>query len=184
MRIFWLLFDAFERYMVIACLLFIVLFIFLGVLSRFVFNFAISWSDELVRYLFIWGGLFGAAAGFRYGKHSGITVLTDRLSAPMQRFFAWTAMLVTVGFCGFMALQSFRSTLRAFATGQTSPSTGLPVYIVNVVMALAFVWCTVRAAQYFFSPPQGKNELQQELDTAAQEESHIMTHAAGRRTER
>lgn len=173
MRIFWLLFDAFERYMVIFCLFFIVVFIFLGVLSRSLFNFAISWSDELVRYLFIWGGLFGAAAGFKYGKHSGITVLTDRLSPPLQRLFAWIAMLVTVGFCGFMALQSFRATLRAFDTGQVSPSTGLPVYIVNVVMALAFVWCTVRAAQFFFSPPQGKSELQQELETATQEESQL-----------
>ena len=180
MRIFWKIFDAFERYFVIFCLASIVLLIFAGVLSRFVFNFAISWSEEFVRYLFIWGGLFGAAAAFRYGRHSGLTILTDRLPLPLQRLAAWVAMLVTVGFCGFMALQSFRATLRAFDTGQTSPSTGLPVYVVNVVMALAFIWCTVRAAQFFFSPPQGKSELEEELETVEQKKSQTTSLTAGR----
>ena len=180
MRIFWLIFDAFERYLIIFCLAAIVLLIFFGVLSRFVFNFAISWSEEFVRYLFIWGGLFGAAAGFRYGRHSGLSILTDRLPLPLQRVAAWVSMLVTAGFCGFMALQSFRGTMRAFDTGQTSPRTGLPVYVVNLVMALAFVWCTVRAAQFFFAPPQGKSELQEELETIEKKNAPAASFTAGR----
>ncbi len=77
MRVLTALLDNIERYMIILCMLLIVVLVFLGVLSRFIFHYSIAWSEELVRYLFIWGGLFGAAAGFRYGKHSGVPLIVE-----------------------------------------------------------------------------------------------------------
>ena len=165
MRVFWRIFDAIERYLLIFFLISIVLLIFSGVLSRFFFSYSIAWSEELVRYIFIWGGLLGAAAAFRHGKHSGVPILIERLPLFLQRLSAWSVMMATSGYCGFMAVQAYRSTLRAFATGQISPSSGIPVWVVNLLMALAFTWCAIRAAQFFFSPPR-KNELKEELEAA------------------
>ena len=164
MRVLTALLDNIERYMIILCMLLIVVLVFLGVLSRFIFHYSIAWSEELVRYLFIWGGLFGAAAGFRYGKHSGVPLIVEKLSPRMQRLSAWSVVIGSVGYCGFMALQAYRGTLRAMGTGQISSGTGIPVWTVNLLMALAFTWCAIRAAQYFFAPPQSKSELEEELD--------------------
>ena len=174
MRVILTVFDAIERYMLIFCLVSIVLLIFFGVLSRFIFHYSIAWSEELVRYMFVWGGLFGAAAAFRSGKHSGIPIIIERLPLPLQRLSAWSVMIATTGYCGFMAVQAYRSVLRAFATGQVSPTTGIPVWVVNLIMALAFTWCTIRAAQFFFSPP-GKSEMKEELEAA---ESGAQTQTA------
>ncbi len=161
--------DGVERYAIIVCLSFIVILVFFGVLSRFIFHYSIAWSEELVRYLFIWGGLFGAAAGFRYGKHSGVPLVIERLPKALQRVSAWSVMFAAVGYCGFMAVQAYRGTLRAFATGQLSSSTGIPVWVVNALMALAFSWCAIRAAQFFFAPPAVKSELEEELESAARQ---------------
>ena len=164
MRVFWLVFDKIERYMVIFCLISIVLLVFFGVVSRFVFHYAIDWSEELVRYMFIWGGLFGASAAFKNGKHSGVPLVIERLPAAMQRASAWSVMIASAGYCGFMALQGFRGTMRAFATNQLSSSTGIPVWVVNLIMALAFTWCAIRALQFFFTPQPGKSEIEEELE--------------------
>ena len=57
----------------------IVVLVFLQVMFRYVFFYAISWSEELATFLFVWIVLIGAAVGFRKQSHLGINVLTKRL---------------------------------------------------------------------------------------------------------
>jgi C4-dicarboxylate transporter, DctQ subunit len=63
----------------------IVLLVFAGVLSRFVFAQPMAWSEELARYLFLWAALVGAAAGCRNNQHGGIPLLVDKFSKSWQR---------------------------------------------------------------------------------------------------
>ena len=145
----WL--DRAEAAVIIACGAGIVLLIFSGVLSRFVFHYSIAWSEELARFLFLWGALFGAAAACRTGQHGGIPLLMDRLSPGAQRAVEIVVGLGVTGFLGYLAWQSWGTTGRAWSTGQVSTTTGIPIWVVNGGMLLAFLLAVLRSIQGFLT---------------------------------
>ena len=61
------------------------------VILRYVFNYALIWSEELSRLLFVWIVILGAALGLSYGKHMVIEFFQQRLPRPVAD---WTTLLV------------------------------------------------------------------------------------------
>lgn len=57
------------------------------VLMRYVFNIALSWSEELSLALFSWSVLLTSALGIREGFHVRLTILLDRVP-PTVRLIA------------------------------------------------------------------------------------------------
>lgn len=49
------------------------------VILRYIFNYAIIWSEEFSRLLFVWIVMLGAALGLSYGKHMVIEFVQQRL---------------------------------------------------------------------------------------------------------
>ena len=49
------------------------------VILRYIFNYAIIWSEEFSRLLFVWIVMLGAALGLSYGKHMVIEFIQQRL---------------------------------------------------------------------------------------------------------
>ncbi|RDU95639.1 TRAP transporter large permease subunit [Trinickia dinghuensis] len=58
-----------------------------GVISRFVFDYPLVWSDELASILFLWLAMLGSAVALRRGDHMRMTVLAQRLQ-PAWRAYA------------------------------------------------------------------------------------------------
>ena len=63
----------------------------MGVVSRFVFNAPLLWSDELASLLFLWLAMVGAAIALRRGAHMRLSTVTARLPA------AWRLRLEALG---------------------------------------------------------------------------------------
>lgn len=145
----WL--DRAETLVIVGCCAGIVALVFMGVLSRFLFHYAIAWSEELARFLFLWGALFGAAAACRTGQHGGIPLLIDKLPKGAQRV---VEVLVGTGvtvFLGYLVWQSLGTTGRTLASGQRSMTTGIPIWAVNGGMLLAFMLAVLRSIQGFLA---------------------------------
>ncbi|MCF7847540.1 MAG: TRAP transporter small permease [Kiritimatiellales bacterium] len=86
---------------VLACLSAgIVSIVLTAVFFRYVLNHSLSWSDELVRYLFVWFTLLGAAVTLREREHIRVEYFVEKLPAPIRRRVD-AAMLV--GICLFQA---------------------------------------------------------------------------------
>ncbi|HUC51576.1 MAG TPA: TRAP transporter large permease subunit [Xanthobacteraceae bacterium] len=66
-----------------------ILILFSGVLSRYVFDRPLVWSDELASTLFLWLAMLGAVIAFRRDEHMRMTALVGALRQP------WRAMLDT-----------------------------------------------------------------------------------------
>jgi C4-dicarboxylate transporter DctQ subunit len=145
----WL--DRLERLIVVGLIGGIVLLVFSGALSRYVFSYSIAWSEELARFFFLWGALFGAAAACRYGQHGGIPLVVDRFPARMQRMAEAIVLVGLLGFLGYLAWQSWGTTLRAYSTGQTSMTTKIPIWVVNAGMCAAFCLAILRTLQGFLA---------------------------------
>jgi tripartite ATP-independent transporter DctM subunit len=73
-----------------------ILILFAGVVSRYVFDRPLVWSDELASTLFLWLAMLGAVIAFRRDEHMRMTACVGLLSPP------WRAALDT--FAGGAAL--------------------------------------------------------------------------------
>ena len=50
-----------------------------GVFFRYILRAPLPWSEELARYLMIWGVCCGVPIAFRQGSHIAVTILVDKL---------------------------------------------------------------------------------------------------------
>ena len=61
-----------------------VLVLLIGVISRFVFNHPLTWSDELASIMFLWLAMLGAAIAQRRGQHMRMTALVGMCSGGVR----------------------------------------------------------------------------------------------------
>lgn len=126
----------------------VVLLVFAGVISRYVFHFSMAWTEELSRYLFVWGSFIGAAAAFRTGEHRGIPLLRHRLPRLARRILDVATAAAVFTFLGVLTWQAWKITERAYMSGQASTTTDIPVWIVNCGLLIGVAFAMVRFAQF------------------------------------
>ncbi len=68
-----------------------IVILFAGVVSRYVFNKPLTWSDELASILFLWLAMLGAVIALRRGEHMRLTTFVNLLRPR------WRAWVETVG---------------------------------------------------------------------------------------
>ncbi len=128
-----------------AALLFLdLLAVLLSVLSRYVLNDPIEWSDDVARELMVASSFFGAAGAVARGESVGVSFFVDRLPPLARRAAAAAggfAVALTAGAVALYALQ-----LGALTAGQTTGS-GLPLALGFYPMGAAGVCMAVFSLQ-------------------------------------
>ena len=77
--------------------------IFVQVVSRYVFNNSLTWSEEVGRYVLIWITFLGASIGVKKYSHIGIDFLYEKLSVKNKTFLDF--IIVSMGlFLAFLML--------------------------------------------------------------------------------
>ena len=121
--------EAVEEILVNACafmLAAMALITLIAVFYRYVLGNALSWTEELTRYLMIFVGLFGTAVALRRGDHVGFTMIVEKLP-PAWRRAANIISYVGVGiFCWIMVYNGFKW---ASWTGTTAEILPIPMWI-------------------------------------------------------
>jgi C4-dicarboxylate transporter DctQ subunit len=145
-----MVFDKVEKFAVVFLLIGIVVMIFSGVLSRYVFHYSIAFTEELSRFFFLWGALLGASSAFRTGEHSGIPLLANRFSPLGQKLVEIMVALGVTGFMVYLVIMTSSSTMQSYSSGQISTTTEIPVWWINFGMMIAFAVGVVRCIQGFF----------------------------------
>lgn len=72
-----------------------------GVISRYVFNAPLTWSDELASILFLWLAMLGSVIALRRGEHMRLTTFLNMMT-PARR--AWVETLCTCTVVLFVGL--------------------------------------------------------------------------------
>jgi TRAP-type C4-dicarboxylate transport system permease small subunit len=75
-----------------------VVILFAGVVSRYVFDSPIFWTDELANFLFLWLSMLGTVVALRGDAHMRLTTLANWVPASIARWFAAVASLVVIAF--------------------------------------------------------------------------------------
>lgn len=119
------------------------------VVLRFGFGMGFSWSEELIRYIFVWFAYLGAVLGAQRGGHIRITTFVSLI--PSQRLrsallliadLLWVFFNLTVVYISFGLIEK----LSRFP--QTSAAMGVDLLWIYLVIPTAFFLMTVRLIQW------------------------------------
>jgi tripartite ATP-independent transporter DctM subunit len=113
-----------------------------GVVSRFVFNHPLTWSDELASIMFLWLAMLGAAIAQRRGQHMRMTALIGMCSGSLRGMLetAGTAapalflLLILIPSYNFAEDQTFVHT-PALGLNDAFRAAALPVGVVLMLIA-------------------------------------------------
>ncbi|HEX5318676.1 MAG TPA: TRAP transporter large permease subunit [Stellaceae bacterium] len=89
--------------------------LFAGVVSRYVFDSPIMWTDELANFLLLWLAMLGTVVAFRRDGHMRLTTLVNRVGDDLGSWLGALASLVLIAFVleilvpahDYMSQQSF-----------------------------------------------------------------------------
>ena len=96
----------------------------LQVVFRVAFN-ALTWSEELSRYLLVWGTFFGATLAYKRGNHIAVTFIIDFFPTRLRVWFNVLTYLLSLAFFVIVAQQGMNMiTMQIF---QVSPALQIPM---------------------------------------------------------
>src|SRR5215469_10263582 len=72
--------------------------LFAGVVSRYVFDSPLMWTDELANLLFLWLAMLGTVVALRRNEHMRLTTLINSLSPRRGRWLETVGALVVIVF--------------------------------------------------------------------------------------
>ena len=130
----------------------LVVFLSLAVVSRYLFDVGLAWSDEAARLMFVWIVFIGFAIGVRHRAHIGVEWFVDLLPQGARRVITVIQDITLLVFSLYFFWESI-VTVR-FAFMQTLPAleiTSAWLYMAVVVAAVLMIiytaanlWDTLR----------------------------------------
>lgn len=139
-----------EEWFLVIGFFILILLVFSQFLSRYVFDYTISWSQEFARYLLIWLAWISVSFTIREKKHIRVEILKDLLPKKGQIVVEIIVLILWSFFAVFLAVIGTQFVLDIQSSGQGSPMMGIPMWIIYVILPLAGVLMVLRLIQQLF----------------------------------
>lgn len=92
---------------VIASMTIMVVVVAAQVFARYALNLSLDWAEEISRLFFVWSIFFAIPLGVKRGAHVSVSLLTDRLSIPMQDKLYRAMNLLAMLLMGVVAYEAY-----------------------------------------------------------------------------
>jgi TRAP-type transport system small permease protein len=117
--------------------------VFGNVVARYVFNSAITWAEEVARFLFVWLTFVGASFGLMKGLHLGMDMVVARLAPRTRNIIEVVNGFILLAFLGVWVVGGIHL-IEANLTFM-SPATGFSMGLVYMIGPLAAVLMGIEA---------------------------------------
>jgi TRAP-type C4-dicarboxylate transport system permease small subunit len=142
--------EHFEETIIFITLSSMSIIIGLQVVMRYVFHSALSWSEELARYLFIWLIYIGISYGVKRGSHVAVTAINWILSGRAQHLLKCVSTCIFLIFAIVVAYHGQVVCATIARLGQHAPATGINMWIVYAAVPTGFTLTCVRLLQQLY----------------------------------
>lgn len=142
------LWDHFEEILLVPALAFSTVLIFIQVVMR-AFNNSIPWSEELVRYLYVWETWIGVSYATKRGSQLRITMIRDRLSENAQKILEVFVTIVWLAFAAFVFYMGIRAIGAIAKFGQVSSALRIPMKYTYLAIPLGMAMMSIRLIEAF-----------------------------------
>ena len=106
------------------------------VLGRYVLHMSFSYTEEIVRYLFVWATFLGAAAAAFRRRHLSVAGAIRILPESARRWTEISCWLGSAVLAVVLVVYGARVVLLQVRTGQTTAALGFPMWIVGLAIPL------------------------------------------------
>jgi TRAP-type C4-dicarboxylate transport system permease small subunit len=144
------IYENFEKYFCAFLMALLVVCLGLQVFFRYVLQAALTWTEELSRFCFIWVIYLGTCVAAKEQQH--VRVTAQFLLLPERfRIYQWIlADVVWVIFNIVFAVQGVRLVLHMLKYPEITPSLGWSAAWIYAVIPLGFILMTLRIAQVYY----------------------------------
>lgn len=122
----------------------------ISVVSRYVLNDALSWAEEISRYMFVWSAFLSASLCLKKRSSIKIDMLILALGKHIQRALLILGDIIMIAFFAYMLKGAITVTMSIFETNQTSPALLLPMYLVYGSTVVGFALSLIRLLQRLY----------------------------------
>ena len=140
--------DHFEETILVYSYLLVVPLLFVQVVSRYVFNHSLSWSEELARYIFIWQVWLGSSYCVKENRHIRIDIFTEHLSPQVRKIYEIVITMISIDFCCFLIYKGSEVVMMITRLRQTSPAMRIPMQVIYACIPISCALMVVRYAEH------------------------------------
>ena len=137
----------FEELLASAAIIVVVLSAFYGVISRYILNNPVAWSNEIATIAFTWTVFLGAAAAWKYDKHIHLDLVYDFFPKRIKIVSDWLKNLILAVFFVFVLYLSIQFTITAY--NKPTAILRIPFSYVDVPVVIFFISIIIRSIQKF-----------------------------------
>ena len=133
-----------------------------AVISRFVFNSAITFTDELNMIFIVVVTYAGLSYAARNGRHIRMSAIYDAMPAKTRKVLMIVMCSVTSFFMFFLSFYSCYYIVEVYESGRILPALGLPVFYIYLWVPVGFI---LTGLQYAFTVVKNLRESDIYLST-------------------
>lgn len=127
----------FEDWIVILSFLTIVLVTFINVLSRYIFQSSLAFTEEITINLLVVLTMMGAVVALRTGSHLGFEYLVEISRGTVRTVLVVVGAAVIIGFLLVLLVYGSEMLINQAGRGRSTPSLDIPQWLFTLVMPLS-----------------------------------------------
>jgi C4-dicarboxylate transporter, DctQ subunit len=143
--------EKLEEWLLVTALILLTLLVIAQVFVRFVINFSIGGTEELARYILIWISWIGASYAIQKNAHIKVEILRNMLNDSKKKILDLFSLLIFFGLALFLAIEGTNLVYMVNTTNQVSPSMGMPMWIIYLVIPIGGLLMSIRLIQQIIS---------------------------------
>lgn len=148
MRLLRKLFDNLEEYLLTFALGSMVVYIFMQILFRYVFNLPLAWTEELARFTFVWLIYLGASLAVKKQRHLRVDAALFLFPKAIRPYIRLVGDLLFLLFAVILTKETATLTYTVtFIRRQVSPAMQIPMGLAYLAIPLSFGLMIIRLCQ-------------------------------------
>ena len=140
MKFLKLLDDHIEEWLLVITYVAMLIIATAQVFFRYVINFSLSWSQDLLTYILIWSVFIGISLAVRKRRHIKVELAFLILPEKASFYLKVLSNYIFMIFCCIISYFSLHKVYKLiFVNPQMSESTGLPMWVIQVAIPFGFI---------------------------------------------
>lgn len=153
--------DYLEEAILIILLVIMTCIMGVQIVSRYVFQNSLTWSEELVRYIFVWSAFLGVPFCIKHGLSIKVDQFRNLFPIPIQKALLYIDKIIIFALFLVMFIYSCMVVRASYLSGQTSPAMQIPMWVVQISVTVSSLLSMIRSIQNLLNLVRGKTKIEQ-----------------------
>ena len=140
--------EHFEESLLMLLLLFLNIVVMYSVIMRYFVGNALSWGEEITRYMFVWSAFLSISFCLRKENHIRIDMAVRALPPRLEWFFQILVDIIQLAFFCYMLNASYIATMGIKLSMQSSPALFIPMWLIYGASVVGFSLGILRGVQH------------------------------------